>query len=111
MPTQLHRSRQLAFDRQGGRCYYCGVSMAPPGSAGPRSLQCTAEHLLPRNEGGGDDPANIVAACAHCNQTRHKRRVPPLPEVYREAIRKRLDRGGWHPRWVYQQGLLAHRTR
>ncbi|WP_339009581.1 HNH endonuclease [Aeromonas popoffii] len=34
-------------------------------------LQCTGEHLQPRSNGGSNQPANIVAACRHCNGTRH----------------------------------------
>jgi HNH endonuclease len=106
MPNQLHKSRQLAFNLQSGRCYYFGVAMLPPGTCGPRAIQCTAEHLLPRSEGGSDGPSNVVAACAHCNQTRHKRKVPPAPDAYRAEVRRRLQRGKWHNKWVHRQGLL-----
>ena len=109
MPKQLHRSRQIAFNRQCGKCYYCGISMWLDGSGHSPRLQCTAEHLKARAEGGSDRPENIVAACAHCNQTRHKRKRPPEPSSYREEVRRRVRRGGWHPGWVYRSGLLTAR--
>jgi 5-methylcytosine-specific restriction endonuclease McrA len=75
--------RRQASNRQGGFCYYCDVRMwlASPeelgllkGSANARRLQCTAEHLVPRADGGRLSATNIVAACAHCNHTRHKQK-------------------------------------
>lgn len=97
MTTQLQRSRQLAYDHQGGKCYYCGLRMWLGASSGPSLLRCTAEHLLARSEGGRDDPTNIVAACLHCNQTRHKRKRPPEPQIYRAEVRRRVARGAWLP--------------
>lgn len=110
MPNQLLRSRQLAFNRQGGKCYYCGISMWLACSGGPPRLRCTAEHLKARSEGGSNEPENIVAACAHCNQTRHKRKHPPLPSDFRQEVQRRVQRGGWHPTWVFRSGLLNARA-
>lgn len=75
-------------------------------SSGYARLQCTAEHLVARGEGGPDCDANIVAACAHCNRTRHKRISLPKPEAYRQDVAKRVKRGAWHQSWVYANGLL-----
>lgn len=117
MPTKLQSLRRQAFVREGGRCYYCGVCMwlvspaelpAAPRSAGAiAKLQCTAEHLLPQSEGGSDTLANIAAACAHCNHTRHKRKLPPPPALYRKQVRRRVERGRWHARWVFDLGLAG----
>lgn len=41
-------------------------------SATAKRFQCTAEHLVARQDGGKDTAANIVAACAYCNHGRHK---------------------------------------
>ncbi len=116
MPTKLQRSRERAFQSQCGKCFYCGAPMwlrTPVELAAQclskrqaARLKCTAEHLVPRSEGGSDCSANIVAACAHCNGTRHKRKVPPLPEAYRVEVRKRVARGYWHHQWVYERGLI-----
>jgi 5-methylcytosine-specific restriction endonuclease McrA len=61
-----------------------------------RQFQCTAEHLLARQDGGGDERGNIVAACLVCNQRRHKRKQPPEPDIYRGLVQRRLNRGQWH---------------
>ena len=107
MPNELQHSRNLAFHRQGGRCYYCGVTMSPPSASGCDRLTCTAEHLLPRSEGGDDKPDNIVAACYHCNQTRHRRKRPPRHDRYLLYVQRRVRAGRWHPWWVFHRGLIA----
>lgn len=66
-----------------------------PGQA--RQLQCTAEHLVARQDGGKDGVSNIVAACWACNQRRHKRKCAPEPTAYRVLVQDRISRGGWHP--------------
>lgn len=118
MPSS-HRIKSLrrqAFKRQGGLCCYCGARMwlsspdelpCPLPSSAAARLKCTAEHLVPRSEGGTNTPANIVAACAHCNHTRHKRNVPPSPSVYRQQVTKRVQAGSWHYRWMHAAGLIG----
>ena len=114
MSTKIQVLRQHAFVHQQGRCWYCGVKMwnrspaelasVPPSRASV--LRCTAEHLLARCDGGRDVASNLVAACTYCNHTRHKRKQPPMPEVYRADIRRRLEQGKWHQPWVRACGLL-----
>lgn len=121
MPTTLQRSRSLAFQQQGGRCFYCGVVMwlrhhsELPGPAlatkSAARLRCTAERLTPRSDGGRNTLDNIVAACAHCNHTRHKRKDPPEWEAYRLDVRRRVQRGAWHHDWAYVRGLIGPKFR
>jgi len=109
MANQLRHARQQAFTRQGGKCYYCGLPMWNTEPGGPWQLRCTAEHLTPRSEGGSNGQANIAAACAFCNHTRHKRKRPPDPLQYRNEIQRRVARGGWMPAHVlrWAQSLSA----
>lgn len=79
-------------------------------AAGAMRLRCTAEHLVARSSGGEDTPSNIVAACAHCNHTRHRRESPPTPEEYLAEVIKRVRRNGWHHKWVFELGLLDGRS-
>lgn len=122
MPNKAHskqfsHSRAIAFSRQGGRCFYCRCLMwlgnplafcqlygLKPKQVKP--LQCTGEHLLPRHDGGKDEPDNIAAACALCNRRRHKRKNPPAPDTYGEYVRRRVAKHAWHSPWVFAQGLL-----
>jgi 5-methylcytosine-specific restriction endonuclease McrA len=109
MSTKLSRLRHAAFKRQHGLCFYCSVplltSLRTPGlsptSGSPtrvlRLLQCTAEHCIPRCEGGKDHRDNVVAACLFCNQTRHKAKIALSSERFAAHVRKRLSAGRWHP--------------
>lgn len=116
MSSRLIRSRLLAYQSQGGRCHYCGVQMwlrsmdelnpRPSSRTQAAKLKCTAEHLIPRAEGGTDRAENIVAACLHCNLTRHRMQPAPHPPAYRTLVRKQLRNGGWHSRAIRKAGLL-----
>lgn len=103
---KLRSLRRSAFEQQGGCCYYCKRPMwltEPERHAAAhgltrkqaRALQCTAEHLLPRKDGGTNDPVNIVAACLFCNHRRHARPRPLSPERYSGFVQRRLRTGRW----------------
>lgn len=107
MSSTLATSRHTAFQRQSCRCYYCKLPMWQtdcPHFAKvnaltlrqARLLQCTAEHLLARKDGGSDLQSNIVAACLYCNQGRHRRGDDLSPNQYLEHVQKRLRKGRWH---------------
>lgn len=102
--SPLKTLRLKAFQQQQGRCWYCGLPMwfhSPdelPGlpSTLAKHVQCTAEHLTARCDGGADTADNIVAACARCNHTRHKLSVPPQPLQYKGIVQKSMANGHWH---------------
>jgi len=105
MSSKLATFRAYAFDRQCGRCFYCGLPMwdtAPQQFACINRLQVTqtapyrstAERLTARRDGGCHRRDNIVAACWHCNQTRHRRKNPPAPDVWKR-IQARRSRKRW----------------
>lgn len=109
MSSNLSKKRFVAFNKQAGRCYYCGSPMwndNPEEFAKYHKIsmsyaarfQCTAEHLLARCDGGNNSPENIVAACLFCNNARHKRKKPPAPVQYKSIIQTRLRKGKWHPK-------------
>lgn len=108
MPSLLEKSRLAAFRRQGGRCFYCGLPVwlydleafrarYPLSAKQVASRRCTAEHLLPKEDGGKDGADNIVAACALCNSRRHKREHARSPEEHRRHVLSRVRRGKWLP--------------
>ena len=103
-PTLLRKS---AYSAQHGLCCYCGTVMWTRNIqafarahnislAQARLLQCTAEHLHPRNDGGDNSPENVAAACWYCNTKRHKRKSPLSPEQYRQHVMNRVKAGAWH---------------
>lgn len=117
MPSSLLKHRHQAFLSQNHRCYYCGFEMWENDStqfAAAHNItvlqasrfQCTAEHLIARQDGGTNVKENIVAACKHCNHTRHRMKPAPCPDVLRRTITKQLANGSWHRKSVVSK-LLA----
>ncbi len=103
----IQKPHNIAFQKQNGRCYYCGILMwrkTPHkimsyykitfGQA--KALKCTGEHLQAHKDGGSGNSDNIVAACYCCNHRRHQRKHPPKPSDYKNYIQNRLAIKGWH---------------
>lgn len=99
MANTLAHRRHSAFQTQSGHCFYCGLPMwerSPDeysrafgiNVAQAHRLKCTAEHLQARCDGGGDSSDNIVAACLHCNQARHRMRPAPDHEKFRRIVQQ-----------------------
>jgi 5-methylcytosine-specific restriction endonuclease McrA len=118
MSKALLLIRRQAFEAQGGRCFYCNVLMWTEDSLSfarrfglseriAAKLQCTAEHLLPRQDGGGNSPTNVVAACRWCNHLRHAHRlVAPTPEAFAARVRRRVSKRRWHVSAIHGCGVL-----
>jgi len=53
------------FRRDKGYCRYCGLDLLQNYST---YSSATADHLVARSAGGGDEPTNLVLACPGCNQ-------------------------------------------
>jgi 5-methylcytosine-specific restriction endonuclease McrA len=114
--SRIRSLRRQACARQGWRCVYCDApiwlqspyelplpALEPrPSRRAAEKLRCTAEHLTPKGQGGADSASNVAAACSHCNQTRHKRKLPPEPGRYRAEVRRRMGQGKWHDAWVHR---------
>lgn len=107
MANTLARRRHSAYLVQLGRCYYCGLPMWEDDLESfcrarkiehchAERLRCTAEHLHARQDGGLDTVENIVAACIHCNHSRHSGNQNPNPGEYSRFVREELRRGSWH---------------
>lgn len=104
----LRTFRGWAFAAQRHLCFYCKHPMwsASASAFAARHriaaehvhlYQLTAEHLHPRRDGGKDTPANIVAACAHCNHQRHEMfpRGAPDPATYETFVLLNVAAGLW----------------
>ncbi|ENW23319.1 hypothetical protein F925_02277 [Acinetobacter lwoffii NCTC 5866 = CIP 64.10 = NIPH 512] len=103
----IQRNRQKAYLAQSKLCYYCNQPMWEKDKESFISqykvkptianfLQCTAEHLTARKDGGKNTEVNIVAACKYCNNTRHKSKNALTPENYKMRVQKRLLKKEWH---------------
>lgn len=77
-------SKRLRYEilrRDNHTCRYCGGS-AP-------DVVLTVDHVVPTALGGGDDPANLVAACKDCNagKTSSGPDAPLVANVQEKALR------------------------
>lgn len=58
----MSTGKRLRFEilkRDGFRCRYCGVTSL--------DSMLHVDHVIPRSEGGTDDPENLVTSCQDCN--------------------------------------------
>jgi hypothetical protein len=62
----ISKRRRTIFAKSKGKCHYCTRPLTLDGS-------WHVEHMLPRALGGGDEAANLVAACAPCNLAKRDR--------------------------------------
>jgi hypothetical protein len=113
MPKSYCKARNAAFHAQGGLCHYCEFPMWLVDRAGFAAthgltlrqaslLQATAEHLLAQQD-GGKHGANVVAACYHCNTSRHRFRPQSAPDAisYRDQVQRRVKHRHWHSRDLF----------
>jgi hypothetical protein len=110
MKSKIVRLREAAAQRQAGRCFYrtfpmlVGTRETPIAEKAPAflvsRLKCTAEHLVPKADGGDTTAKNIVAACQYCNRTRHRSKKPRAYGAYQDYVRRRIGGGRWHPHEV-----------
>ena len=112
MSQKIQKSRLLAFERQNGRCYYCGAPLWCEKIAEfaakfgislrqANQFQCTAEHLVARQDGGCDASKNIVAACWFCNSRRHRRTSDLSPDAFKKLVSQRIKQFKWHPKQLH----------
>jgi 5-methylcytosine-specific restriction endonuclease McrA len=66
--------RRTIFKRQKGKCCYCKRELNLPvknsevNNGNPRTA--SLEHLIPKCDGGTNDPDNLAVACISCNSIR-----------------------------------------
>lgn len=71
MVARTAKARGKAYEKQGGRCFWCGVPTRRLARDRGNHLQySTAEHLIPKSRGGTNAQRNIVSACKSCNHER-----------------------------------------
>jgi hypothetical protein len=60
------------WERQGGKCIYCGNStwLKSIHRRGKPTHKATLEHIVPRNRGGTHSKNNLACSCLQCNSTR-----------------------------------------
>ena len=76
------RLRETILERDGFLCRYC---------EGPAN---TVDHVIPVERGGSHDPANLVAACSRCNESKGAKSLDEWRRGWTEEhpLRERLRR-------------------
>ena len=105
--TSMVYLHALLVERDGNRCHICHKRVA--------GRERSADHLIPRSQGGSDDPINLRLAHRRCNSRRSDGRIPAqlllaLPRqdfgsvgqagarAHTERVRPRKSNGAGHPR-------------
>ena len=107
MTTATKKHRFTAYYQQQGLCIYCEKPMwldDIKAFAKQQSIttdqakqsKCTAEHLIPKSEGGENAQRNIAAACLFCNKTRHKCKHPLDPIRFKKRVMNRVAKNRWN---------------
>lgn len=66
MKTPLKSKFLQLFERDQGRCAYCGLDLKADYD---RFMMATEDHLVPESKGGkGRDLQNLLLSCAVCNR-------------------------------------------
>lgn len=68
----LTRNKIATWQEQHARCCYCYKEtwLLPFTKKGKREDEATAEHVVPKSQGGKNNYQNIVMACSKCNSER-----------------------------------------
>lgn len=75
--------RRLIHLLDGWACVYCGDSVD--------RRSATLDHVVPRSEGGGNEPQNLVTCCEPCN-LKWGSRTEGKDEPVRRALGRRIAR-------------------
>lgn len=78
-------SRKKIYKRDKYTCFYCGKDLH---GASPQEI--TLDHLLSREDGGTNDPENLVTACRHCNSGLERKLEAMKRKVLRQHFGKSL---------------------
>lgn len=71
--AEWRKLRVTIYERDGYACQDCGKACKNTRDAkgdGGAKIQC--HHIVPRRDGGTDDPANLVTLCMSCHQKRER---------------------------------------
>lgn len=85
---KIKRLRTAAYNRQQGRCFWCGrlmlIKTHQDAPLEPR--RCTADRRVSKLDGGRTNAENIVAACLECNNSRRWQRIRASDEINRSGV-------------------------
>lgn len=83
--SSFERIAYRGHDAWQGRCIHCQRRLVVAADGEPIGA-ATIEHIVARQQGGGEDPMNLALACARCNHQKGYRlddRRPDDPVLVR----------------------------
>lgn len=89
--------RRVVYDKMGGRCAYCGQSLAY------EDMQI--DHIVPLRSGGSDVPENMLPTCRSCNHYKRGNSLEGWRKML-EALPNTLERDSYSYRQAVRFGLV-----
>lgn len=91
------KTRFDVFKRDGFQCAYCGSS--------PPDVLLHVDHIVAVADGGTNDPANLITACANCNLGKGARAIDSAPapldaEGRSEDLRAKIEQLNEYRLWL-----------
>lgn len=97
--------RRQVFERDGGRCGYCGLVQYGQASA------FHVNHIIPRSRGGPTVLANLVTQCPHCSLHKSNKVVADDPATGTPAALYHPLEQGWGEHFaVTTDGISTGKT-
>jgi 5-methylcytosine-specific restriction endonuclease McrA len=101
-------NKKSIFDKSGGRCWYCGKDLEPMQRLSANNYKIPSntyvmDHVVPKINGGTDEPENLVPACWTCNGIKRTLSL----EEFRDVM-TRMENGA--PRFSREQLFYLSRV-
>jgi 5-methylcytosine-specific restriction endonuclease McrA len=84
MKTPIKSKFLQLFERDQGRCVYCGMDLKADYD---RFMMATEDHLVPTSKAGTKDLANCILSCTVCNRLKGDF----VPEPALDPVKKRRE--------------------
>ena len=76
-------TRAWVLERNGYTCQMCGAAAGDPDPlGGPRKVRLTMGHIIDKSKGGSDEPGNLRAVCASCNEGLQNTALPKPDRIH-----------------------------
>lgn len=85
-------------------CRYCGVGLSP--------MEGTFDHVVPWEEGGSNDPSNIVRCCTRCNRRKFTKSPQEFAAHMARTVTCPVDGVVFAPRYSeWKRGMAKYCSR
>jgi len=101
--ASIPQGRFTIHERDNFTCIYCGRSSYRD------HVKLHIDHIIPRDEGGGDEASNLVTSCQECNLSKHAKMLSEinLSSILKE-VSNRNKRSNIEPTQLIKWSLNSH---